>query len=89
MVAVRGGLGCEVSISVSHKPSEVLLFLLSTGVFSGLKMMTSFFVKSAEQLESHSFLIERRLTIFRIGYVWACVAVDVNIGRGRCPESAG
>ena len=89
MVAVRGGLGCEVSILVSHKPSDVFLFLLSTGVFSGLKMMTSFFVKSAEQLESHICPIERRLALFRFGYAWDCVAVDGNIGRGRCPEIVG
>ena len=89
MVTVGGGSGCEVFIVTSHKPSDVFLVPLSTGVLSELKMGTSFFVKSAEQLESHSCPIERRLALFRFGYVWDCVAVDGNIGRGRCRESVG
>ena len=52
-------------------------------------MVTSFFVKSVYQLESHSCLIERRLVILIFGYDWACVAVYGKIGRGMCPESVG
>ena len=83
MVSVGGGSGCEVFIVTSHKPSDVFLVPFSTGVLSEFKMVTSFFVKIVEQLESHSFLVERRLSLLRFGYVWACVAVDVDIGRGR------
>ena len=89
MVAVRGGLGCEVSIVTSLKPSDVLIFPLSKGVLSELKMVTSFFFKSTEQLESHSCTIERRLALFRFVYEWACVDVDGNIRRSICPESVG
>ena len=56
-----------------------------TGVLPELKMVTYFFVKSADQLESNSCPIERRLAHFRFGDVWACVAIDGKIGRGRCP----
>ena len=52
-------------------------------------MVKSFFVKCADKLGSHSFPIERRLDILRFGYAWAYVAVDGNIGRGRCPEIVG
>ena len=83
---MRGGLGCEVSIVKSHKPSDVFLFPLSIGVLSELKMLTLFFMKIAEQLESHSYLIERRMALFRFRYVRDCVAVDGNIVRGRCPK---
>ena len=87
MIAVRVGSGCEVSIVTPHKPSDVFLISLITGFFSELKMVTFFFVKSVEQLESHSCLIEIRLALFRFRYTWACVDVDGNIGRCRCPES--
>ena len=43
----------------------------------------------AKHLESQSCLIERRPVLFRFRYMWACVAVDDNIGRGRYPESVG
>ena len=61
MAVVIGGLGFEVSIVESHKPLVVFLIPLSTGVLSELKMMTSFFVKIAEQFESHSFPIDSRI----------------------------
>ena len=86
MVSVGGGSGCEVLIVEPHKPSDVFLVPLSTGVLYEFKMVTYLFVKSAEQLESHICPIERRLALFRFGYAWDCVAVDGNIGRGRCPE---
>ena len=89
MVVVGGGSGCEVSNMKSHKPSGVFLVPLSTGVLSELKMVTSFFVKSVEQLESHSCPIERRLALLRSGYGWACVAVDGNIGIVWSPEIVG
>ena len=89
MVSVKGGSGYEVSIVTSHKPSDMLLLPLSTGVFSELKMVAYFFVKSKEQLESHSFQIEGRLALLRFRYAWACVATDGNIGRCMCPESVG
>ena len=44
-------------------------------------------MKIAEKFESHSFPIERSMALFRFRYAWACVVVDGNIGRGRCPES--
>ena len=87
MVAVGVASGCEVPNVTSHKPLDVLLVPLSTGVLSELKMMMSFFVKSVEQLESHSCPIERRLAIFSFECVLACVAADGKIGRGMCPES--
>ena len=80
---MRGGSGCEVSILASHKPSGVFLVTLSTEVLSELKMMTYFFVKSAENLESHSCPIENRLALFRLGYLWACGDFVGNIGRIR------
>ena len=64
---MKDGSGCEVSIVTSHKPSDVLLITLSTGVLYELKIVTSFFVKSAEQFKSHSFPIERRLEFFKFG----------------------
>ena len=89
MVAVRVGSGYEFSIVTSHKLWYMFLVPLSIGVLSQLKMATSFFVKNAEQLESHSCPIERRLSLLRSGYRWACVAVDGNIGIVRCPEIVG
>ena len=86
MVAVIGGLGSEFSIVTPHKPSDMFLIPFSTGFLSELKMVTSFFLKIAEQFESHSCPIERRLAIFKFGYVWSCLAIDGKIGRGRCPE---
>ena len=77
--------GCDVSIVTYYYPYNVFLVPLSTGVFSELKMTTSLFVENAEQFESHSFPIERKLTLFKFGYSWACVYVDGNIGRGTCP----
>ena len=62
---------------------------LSTGVLSELKMVTYFFVKSTEQFESNSCPIERRMELLMFGSAWDCVAVDGNIGRGRCPEIVG
>ena len=85
---MRGGLCREVSIATSHKTSDVLLVPLSTVILSELKIAASFFL-SAEQFESHSCPIETRLVILRFVYALICVAVDGNIGRGRCPESVG
>ena len=48
---VRDVLGCGDLIFTPHKSSDVFLILLSTGVFSELKMVMSFFLKSAEKLE--------------------------------------
>ena len=87
MVSVGGGSGCEVLIVEPHKPSDVFLVPLSTGVLSELKIVTSFLVKSVEQLEPHIYPIERRLVLFRFEYAWTCVAVDGNIGRVICLES--
>ena len=87
MVVLIGGSVCEVSIITSHKPSYLFLIPLSTGVLSELKMVTSFLVKSVEQLEPHIYPIERRLVLFRFKYAWTCVAVDGNIGRCICLES--
>ena len=84
MVAVGGGSGYKFSIMILHKPSYVFLVTLSTRVLSELKTVTSLFVKSAKKLESQSCLIERRLALLRLGYVCVSVAVDSNIGRGRC-----
>ena len=53
-------------------------FLLSTGLLYELKMVTSFFVKSAEQSELYSFPIERRLTLLIYVYVWNCAADGGN-----------
>ena len=85
IVSVRGGLGCKVSIVTSYKSSDVLLVPLSTGVLSELKMMASFFVKSAEQFELHGCPIDRSLVLFKFEYVWGFVAVDGDIGIGRFP----
>ena len=73
----------------SQGPSYIFLIPLRTGVLYKLKMVTSFFVKSVEQLESHSCPIERRLALLRSGYGWACVAVDGNIGIVWSPEIVG
>ena len=43
VIEVRGVSGCEYLIVTSHKPSDVFLILLSTGGFSELKMVKSFF----------------------------------------------
>ena len=41
--------GCYDVIVTYHKPSDVLRFTFSIGVLSELKIVTSSFVKSAEQ----------------------------------------
>ena len=87
MVVVGGGSGCEFSITTSHKPLNVLRVPLRTGLLSELKMVASFFVKSAEKLESPSCLIEGRLAILSFVYAWFCVDVYCKIRRGRCIES--
>ena len=79
MVSVKGGSGCEILIVTSYKPSDVLPILFSTGFLFELKIVASFFVRIVEQLESHSFPIEIRMSLFRFGYAWACVAVEGNI----------
>ena len=79
--------GCYDIIVTSQIPSDVFRFTLSTGVLSELKMVTSFFVKSEDQVESHICPIGRRLALFRFGYAWACVDADGNVGRGKWPES--
>ena len=89
MFAVGVGSGCEVPIVTPHKLSDVFLVPFSSRCLYELKMVTSFFVKSEEQLESQSCPIERRLALLRFVYAWTCVAVDGNIGRGRCRESVG
>ena len=50
MFEVRGGLVCEVSFVIPHKPSDVFLVPLSTGVLSELKMVKSFFVKKCGEV---------------------------------------
>ena len=50
-------------------------------------MVTSFFVKIAEQLESRSFLVERRLALLRFIYAWDCVDVYGNIWKWMWTES--
>ena len=65
----------------SQGPSYIFLIPLRTGVLYKLKMVTSFFVKSADQSRLHSCTIERMLALFRFGYMRAFVAADGNIGR--------
>ena len=89
MVSVGGGSGCEVSIVISYKPSGLFLVPFSTVVLSEFKMVTSFFVRSAKQLESHSCLIESMLALLIFVYAGACVDVDSKIMRSRCPEIFG
>ena len=86
MVVVGGDSGCCDVIVIFYRPLYVLRFLLSTGMLSALKMVTSFFVKSADQVESHICPIGRRLALFRFGYAWACVDADGNFRRGKCPK---
>ena len=81
--------GCDDVIVTPQRPSEVLRFLLSLGIFSELKVVTYIFVKSVEQSESYSCNIERSLVLFIFLYEWYCVAVDGKIGRGKWPESVG
>ena len=50
--------GCEDVIVTSQRPSDVSFFLLRKAVLSGLKTVMSLFVKSAEQSELHSCLID-------------------------------
>ena len=89
MVVARGVSGCEYLIVTPYKPSDMLLIMLSTGVLYELKMVTFFFVKISEQLESHSCPIYRKLELFKFGNAWDCVADDGNIGIGVCPEIVG
>ena len=46
-------------------------------------------MKSAEQSELYSCPIERRLTLLRFGYVWACADASGNVERGKWLESVG
>ena len=41
--------GCDDVIVTTQSPSDLLCFPLNTGLFSELKMVTYFFVKSVEQ----------------------------------------
>ena len=73
MGRVRYVSGCDYLIVTSHKPSYVFIITLSTGVLSELKMVPPFFEKSAEQSDSHSCPIERRLVFLGLhvrGLVW-------------------
>ena len=49
VVTVGDDSGCDDVIATSQRPPYVSCFLLSTGVLSELKMVTSFFVKNVEQ----------------------------------------
>ena len=80
---------CDDVIVTSQRLSDVFLIILSAGVLYELKTMTSFFVKSVEQSYLRSFLIERRLELFRFGYAWDFVAADGNVGMCRQPEIVG
>ena len=63
---MRDVSGFDELIVTLHKPLYVFLILLIMGFLSELKMVTSFFVKIAEQPESQSFPIERRLALFKV-----------------------
>ena len=89
MFAGRVVSGFEDLIITYHKLSNVFLILFSTELFSELKMVASFFVKSVKQLESQKSPIDSSLEIFKFVYVWDFVAADGKIGRGICPESLG
>ena len=83
---------CDMENKSENGFIMIQLFMNPVSTLSSMyefKMVTYLFVKSAEQLESHICPIERRLALFRFGYAWDCVAVDGNIGRGRCPEIVG
>ena len=86
---VRYVLVCNDLIFTSHNPSDMFLITLSTGLLYELKIVTSFFVKSADKSESHSCTIEGRLELFRFLYVWNFVSSYYKIGIGRCPENVG
>ena len=72
---------CYGVIFTPQSPLYVFNFTLSTGMLSELKIMTSFFVKSVEQSELHSCLIERRMFILIFVYEWDCVATGVKVER--------
>ena len=69
----------------SQGPSYIFLIPLRTGVLYKLKMVTSFFVKSADQSRLHSCTIDIRLDLFRFIYAWDCVAACGNVDRGKRP----
>ena len=79
----------DYAIVTSQSPSDVFSFLLSTGVLSEFKKVTSFFVKIVEQSESNSCPIERRLALLRFGYAWDFVDDGGNIDRGKWSENGG
>ena len=86
---VRYVLGYNDLIVTPYKTSDMFLITLSTGFLYELKIVTSFFLKSAEKSESHSCTIEGRLELFRFLYVWNFVSAYAKIGIGRCPENVG
>ena len=85
MGTVGDDSGCYNLISTSQMPSYVFRFLFSTIIFSELKIVTSFSVKSVEQSEFHICPIYMMLVIFKFGYEWDCVDADGNVGRGKWP----
>ena len=78
MIVVWNDAGCYGDIVTPQRPLDVFRFLLSTVVLYELKIVT-FFVKIAEQSESHSCPIDRMLALLIFGYAWSCVAIGVNI----------
>ena len=81
--------GCDDEIIKSKIPLYVFIFALITGFLSELKIVTSFFLKIAEQSQSKGCNIDRRLELFRFGYEWDCVDGDGKVRRGKYPLSVG
>ena len=89
MGAVGDDSGCDNVIVTFQRPSDISFFLLSTVLLSGLKIVTSLFVKSVEQSELHSCSIDMILSLFKFVCGWSFVDSDDNIGRGKCTEIVG
>ena len=89
MGVVGDDSGCDDVIVISQRPYDVFRFPLSTGVLSELKMMTSFFIKSAEKSKSYSCPIGKGIDLLRFGYAWAFSDAGGNVERDKCIESFG
>ena len=79
-----------VVVMVSSHPKDHrfhFVVLFKTGAFFESKIVRSFFVNRAEQLESQSWPMDNKLALFKLGKTCPSVAVCGSTGIGRCRMS--
>jgi hypothetical protein len=84
-----GSNGCCDGKFTSQRQSVSFRCPLKAGEFFESKMVRSFFVNKAEQLESQSWPMDNKLVLFKLGKTCASVALCGSTGIGRCPDLMG